>query len=223
MNLKSFGCSFIFGSELADDGRDGPYATPSQLTWPVHLAQHLDRNYECYARPGAGNLQILENILNQTATSNSADLFVIGWTWIDRFDYYPANPVTPSRSPWRTIMPIDTDELAKIYYRDLHSEYRDKFTCLSYIKLAVDTLKQKEIPFVMTYIDRLLFDQQWHATPAVMNLQEYILPHMTEFDGQTFLEWSRANNYPETAAWHPLEAAHQAAGNYIIDIFNSSK
>ena len=91
MKLKSFGCSFIFGSELADDGRDRPYATPSQLTWPSHLAQHLGRDYSCYARPGAGNLQILENILNQSAVSDCNDLFVIGWTWIDRFDYYDAD------------------------------------------------------------------------------------------------------------------------------------
>ena len=65
MTLKSFGCSFIFGSDLADDGRDGPYATPSQLTWPALLAQHLGRDYQCYARPGSGNLQILNTILNQ--------------------------------------------------------------------------------------------------------------------------------------------------------------
>ena len=116
MRLKSFGCSFIFGSELADDGSNGPHDTPSQLTWPAHLARHLSRDYVCYARPGSGNLQILENILNQAATSDAADLFVIGWTWIDRFDYYPANPASPSRSPWRTIMPVDTDDLAKVYY-----------------------------------------------------------------------------------------------------------
>jgi hypothetical protein len=41
MNLKSFGCSFIFGSELSDDGRNGLYATGSRLTWPAHVAQHL--------------------------------------------------------------------------------------------------------------------------------------------------------------------------------------
>jgi hypothetical protein len=216
MRLKSFGCSFIFGSELADDGRDGPYAMPSQLTWPSHLAQYLDKDYQCYARPGAGNLQILEQILNQAADNNNVDLFVIGWTWIDRFDYYPANPITPSRSPWRTIMPVDTDSLAKTYYRDLHSEYRDKFTCLSYIKLTIDTLNQKNIPFIMTYMDNLLFDQQWHTTPAVIDLQEYVKPHMTTFEGLSFLDWSRMHGYPETASWHPLEAAHVAAGNYMI-------
>ena len=220
MNLKSFGCSFIFGNELADDGRDGLYATPSRLTWPAHLAQHLNALYECFARPGVGNLQILEQVLNQAAINNNTELFVIGWTWIDRFDYYPVNPSTPSQSPWRTIMPIDTDELAKIYYRDLHSEYRDKFTCLSYIKLAIDTLNQKNIPFIMTYMDNLLFDQRWHTTPAVIDLQNYIQPHMTTFEGQSFLEWSRAHGYPETAAWHPLEQAHKAAGDYMIKVFD---
>jgi hypothetical protein len=217
MKLKSFGCSFIFGSELADDGRDRPYATPSQLTWPSHLAQHLGRDYSCYARPGAGNLQILENILNQSAVSDCNDLFVIGWTWIDRFDYYDAdhNPKI-KRTPWSTIMPIDTTDVAKVYYRDLHSEYRDKFTCLCYIKLAIDTLRQKNIPFIMTYIDELLFDQRWHATAAVEDLQQYIKPCMTKFNGLTFLEWSRKNGYPETTQWHPLEMAHRAAADLVI-------
>ena len=220
MNLKSFGCSFIFGSELADDGRDSLYATPSQLTWPAHLSRHLAKEYQCYARPGAGNLHILEQLLNQAAISNNSDLFVVGWTWIDRFDYYPANPDTPSRSPWRTIMPVDKDLLAKTYYRELHSEYRDKFTSLSYIKLAIDTLNQKGIPFIMTYMDYLLFDQQWHTTPAVMDLQEYIKPYLTTFENKTFLEWSRSRAYPETIAWHPLEAAHAAAGEYMIKVFD---
>ena len=132
MTLKSFGCSFIFGSELRDDGL---YATPSNLTWPAHLADHLTCNYECYARPGAGNLQILEQVLNQSAINNDTDLFVIGWTWIDRFDYYDAdyNPKV-KRNPWNTIMPIDESAIAKVYYKELHSEYQDKYTCLSYNK-----------------------------------------------------------------------------------------
>jgi hypothetical protein len=159
-------------------------------------------------------------VLNQVSASDESDLFVVGWTWIDRFDYYPVNPVTPSRSPWRTIMPVDQNEIAKIYYRDLHSEYKDKFACLSYIKLAIDTLKQKNICFVMTYMDRLLFDQQWNTSPAVEDLQKYIKPYMTEFDEKTFLEWSRDRGYPETATWHPLEQAHQVAGDYMIKVFD---
>jgi hypothetical protein len=218
MKLKSFGCSFIFGSDLADDGYGGPCATFSQLTWPAHLAKHYNRDYSCYARPGAGNLQILENILNQSAVSDCNDLFVVGWTWIDRFDYYDSNHNPKiKRTPWSTIMPIDTTDVARVYYRDLHSEYRDKFTCLCYLKLAIDTLRQKNIPFIMTYMDELLFDQRWHITPSVEYLQQYIKPCMTKFDGLTFLEWSRKNGYPETAQWHPLESAHQAAAELMIN------
>jgi hypothetical protein len=81
--------------------------------------------------------------------------------------------------------------------------------------LAIDTLKQKGIPFVMTYQDELLFDQQWHTTPAVLDLQAYVEPYMTLFENQTFVSWSRDQGYPESDTWHPLEEAHQAAFELI--------
>lgn len=221
MILKSFGCSFIFGSDLPDAvAIPGQAVVPSQQTWPAVLAKNFNYQYECFARPGSGNLQILEKILNQTSASDGSVLFVIGWTWIDRFDYYNANYSKISWHDWSTILPVDTTEIAKVYYRDLHSEYQDKFTCLSYIKLAIDTLKQKNIPFVMTCMDELLFDQQWHTTPAVVDLQEYVRPYIVSFEGQTFLDWSRANGYPISTTLHPLEAAHQAAGEYMIKVFD---
>jgi hypothetical protein len=223
MRLKSFGCSFIFGSELDNASIAPGNVTPSNHTWPAHLARYLARDYECYAKPGSGNLQILEKILTHASNKNGHDLFVICWTWIDRYDYYNSDYNGMLWQDWLTIMPVDTNNVAKTYYRDLHSEYRDKFTCLSYIKLAIDTLNQKGIPFIMTYMDELLFDQQWHTTPAVLDLQEYVKPHMTTFEGQSFLEWSRAQGYPETANWHPLEAAHRAAGDYMIKVFDKQK
>ena len=210
--LKSFGCSFIFGSDLLDSTANSEIYVPSQHTWPAHVAQHLNFEYECHACPGSGNLQILERLLNQLPTTTSSDLVVVGWTWIDRFDYYHGNHDSGSGlSPWITIMPTDDTDLAKTYYRDLHSEYKDKFNCLSYIRLAIDSLKQKNIPFVMTYMDRLLFDKRWNTSPGVLEMQSLIEPYMTMFDSQTFLEWSRKHNYPESANWHPLEEAHQNA------------
>jgi len=220
MRLKSFGCSFIFGTDLSDARVVIQEVTPSQHTWPAHLARHLRYSYSCHARPGAGNLQIAECILNQAANSSSTDLFVVGWTWIDRFDYVDTNNQWPEATPWSTIMPVDTTDIAKMYYRDLHSEYRDKLTTLMSMRLVIDILKQKGIPFVMTCMDNLIFDQRWHTTPAVTDLQEYIKPYMTMFDGQTFLDWCRANNYPVSTTLHPLEAAHQAAGDYMIKVFD---
>lgn len=218
MNLKSFGCSFIFGNELADDGRHGPYATPSQLTWPALLAKQLGRNYECFARPGAGNLQICEQVLNQIPSSASSDFFVIGWTWIDRFDYYDANfDRQKKRSPWSTLMPIDESDLAKTYYKYLHSEYRDKLSTLNHIKLTIDSLNQAQIPFLMTFMDDLIFDKRWNISPAVSFLQDYSRKFMTQFEGLSFLDWSRQHNFAITQAWHPLEPAHEAACAYLLE------
>jgi hypothetical protein len=223
MQLKSFGCSFIFGSELSDNSEELVLSNPmgqfSQLTWPAHLSTHFGYKYECYARPGSGNLQIAERILNELANNEPA-FYVIGWTWIDRFDYYNLDD---EWQPWSTIRPADTSEISTVYYRQLHSEYQDKLKSLMYMRLVIDTLKQKQIPFVMTYIDELTFDQQWHTSLAVLNLQEYIQPYMTTFDNLSFLDWSKKNGYPVTKIGHPLESAHRAAGDYLIKVFDKQK
>lgn len=215
MILKSFGCSFIFGSDLADDGRNGPKPTPSQYTWPANIARDKGLDYQCYARPGAGNLQILEQVLNQV-NDTQPSIFVIGWSWIDRFDYYDKDwDHRYKLSPWSTIMPVDDTALAKTYYKHLHSQYQDKLTTLIYIKSAIDMLKEKQIPFLMTYMDELIFETEWHCTPAILELQEAIKPHMRSFNGQTFLEWSRSQGFEISEQLHPLEPAHLAAAELI--------
>jgi hypothetical protein len=225
MNLKSFGCSFIYGSELSDEqlwikGVQPPQH--SKLTWPAHLARHLNYDYLCYARPGAGNLQIAEQVLTHLATNEQA-LFIINWTFIDRFDYCNlTNPNKwPGAMPWSTIMPIDETDIAKTYYKELHSEIRDKLTTLMSIKLVLDTLKQKNCPFIMTYMDDLIFDQRWHTTPAITDMQDYILPHMTTFNGLNLQQWTKKNGYPITSIGHPLEEAHAAAGELMIKVFDT--
>jgi hypothetical protein len=223
MTLKSFGCSFIFGNELADDGHNGFCDTGSQLTWPAHLAQHTNHSYSCHARPGAGNLQIAEQVLNQIATAQASDVFIIGWTWIDRFDYYPVHPRDWSHSPWRTLMPVDKTVLAKTYYKELHSEYRDKLVTLINIKLVIDSLRQKQIPFLMTYMDQLILDRRWNTSAAIAILQDSVEPCMTQFEGMNFLDWSKKNKYPISVTWHPLDRAHRAAADYMITIFDTQK
>jgi hypothetical protein len=225
MNLKSFGCSFIYGSELSDevlcDRAARQHPKHSNSTWPAHLARHLNYDYLCYARPGAGNLQIAETVLSQLAT-NKQSLFVIGWTYIDRFDYVSVNnPDKWPGMPWSTLMPIDTDAVAETYYRDLHSEIRDKLATLMSIRVVIDTLKQKNCPFIMTYMDDLILDQRWNTTPAITDLQDYIRPHMTTFEGQNFQQWSKKNGHPITAIGHPLESAHCAAGELMIKVFDT--
>jgi hypothetical protein len=224
MKLKSFGCSFIFGSELTDHSRNPQH--PSNFTWPAHLARHLKYDYQCYARPGSGNLQIAERVLSHATDSNDS-MFVVGWTWIDRFDYTNStisnSPQASQWTNWRTLMPTDETQLSKTYYQSLHTEYRDKLTTLMSIRLVIDNLKQRNIPFLMTYMDDLIFDQRWNITPAVTDLQEYILPYMTTFDNLNFVDWSKKNEYPITKQWHPLDEAHAVAGDYMIKVFDTQK
>jgi hypothetical protein len=208
MDIKSFGCSFIYGSELADD--KGTRSDPSQLTWPALLSKQSDYGYQCYAQPGIGNLQIAEQVLNQ---STDFALYIIGWTWIDRFDY-----VDSKDNQWVTILPVNTDSIATTYYKNMHSEYRDKLTTLMNIRLVIDTLQQKGYPFIMTFMDNLAFDTRWHTNTAILELQDYVRPHMTCFDGMNFLDWSKEQGYPIGTAAHPLEQAHAAAAEYMLQL-----
>jgi hypothetical protein len=227
MQVKSFGCSYIFGSELPDEIRKidetnrRSYFAGSQLTWPCLVAKNYGYPYNTYARPGSGNLQILERLLsNLSGSINNDILCIIGWTWIDRFDYCIEKSQWPGM-PWSTLMPIDDNEVAKIYYRDLHSEIRDKFVNLLYIKQAIDALKSKSIPFIMTYMDHLLFDDKWNTTPAIVEMQTYIKPYMTQFDELNFQQWTKKNKFPISTIGHPLEQAHYAASKYIIQALDT--
>jgi uncharacterized alpha-E superfamily protein len=70
-------------------------------------------------------------------------------------------------------------------------------------------------------MDDLMFDQQWHTTPAIVDLQNYIRPHMTTFEGMNFQQWSKKNGHAISAIGHPLESAHAAAGELMIKVFDT--
>jgi hypothetical protein len=223
MKVKSFGCSFIFGNELNDDGRDRAYATPSQFTWPAIVAQRLQATYKCYAKPGAGNLRILEQIMHQAGLDNVDTLYIIGWTWIDRFDYvvsdkhydYVVDDEDHHRGNWRehweAITPTTDSDLAEFYYRRFHTQLKDKLQSLIYIRMAIDLLRSKQIPFVMTCIDDLIFDRRWQIPVSITDTQDYIKSYITDFQGRNFLDWSRHHGFPIGKWLHPLEQAHEAA------------
>ena len=207
MKLKSFGCSFIWGSEMADAN-----TYPSKCSWPALVADHLQIPYQCMARPGSGNLQIAEQILNHVAREPA--FFVINWTYIDRFDY-----VDSSNDQWNTIRPGAQDSLAEHYYRDLHSQYRDKLVTLMQIKLCIDALQQAGHEFVMTYMDELMFETEWHTSPAVLALQQYIRPCLQQFDRRNMLEYSRGRGHVISPQAHPLESAHEDLFQYVLANF----
>jgi hypothetical protein len=139
-------------------------------------------------------------------------VFVVNWSWIDRFDY-----VQDHNNCWTTTRPTCTNEQADYYYRHFHSQYRDKLTTLINIKLVIDTLQQHGHQIIMSYMDDLIFETEWHVSPAVLELQDYVRPYMTTFEGKTFLQWCQHHGYRINEHMHPLEHAHAAAADYLIN------
>jgi hypothetical protein len=161
----------------------------------------------------------LEQLSCLAATDDPA-LFIIGWTWIDRFDYVD-EPNQFVRYPWETIGPGHTTDLSRLYFKNFHSQFRDKLVALSYIKLAIDTLKQKNHPFIMTYMDDLIFETNWHCNPAITDMQDYVRPYLSNFDGMSMLDWSRKHGYEISDSWHPLEPAHEGVAKIVINNLDS--
>jgi hypothetical protein len=92
-----------------------------------------------------------------------------------------------------------------------------------HIKLCVDAMQQAGHEFVMTYMDHLLFETQWHTSPAVLRLQEHIRPHMRQFDGRNMLEYSRDRGHDFGHQAHPLESAHEDLFQYVLANFAVDK
>jgi len=218
MKIKSFGCSFIYGSDLEDSEIEvidpGIGYFPSKLTWPALLATRLGLDYECYAIPGQGNFKILCDIVSQGSLDDKS-LMLINWTWIDRYDYLD------DREQWNTLRPSENSELEKFYYRNLHSQYQDLLKSIYYINTAIDFLNEKNYPFVMSFMDNNLLtpiNPDWHDPRCLEVIQTKISKHLTTFEGMNFLDWSQHCGFSISKTWHPLEEAHVGAADYMFGL-----
>jgi hypothetical protein len=214
MKLKSFGCSFIYGTDLPDwsEFDEDPIYSYSNVTWPALIAKKLNLKYECYASPGIGNFRILCNIINQ-ASFNDPAVFVINWTWIDRFDYIN------KFEKWQSILPGDDTLESDFYYRNFHSQFKDMLTSVYFVNIAIDFLNEKKIPFVMSYMDYCMteaLDKNWHDPKYLSVIQEKIKKYLVDFQGKNFLDWSKTNGFEISQSCHPLELAHAGAAEYML-------
>jgi hypothetical protein len=220
MKLKSFGCSFIWGSELPDVAIPGP----SQLTWPALLGRELDLKYECHAWPGRGNFFIAKQVLDQLALGDPA-LYVVNWTWIDRFDFIDLN----NKEQWETLRPGQGNHPhSDFYYRNLHAELQDKLHNLQLIKLVTLELLAAQQPFIMCYMDDLIFDQRWHATPSMVKQQEFLKPLMLHWktDQEKLVNWSfwaAIAGHPITHGNHLLESGHHMVFCDVLERLKSKE
>lgn len=242
--VVSFGDSFIFGDELLDDfGTTIPTCVvqqssdypekykiliqravgqrpeafnerASQSTWPALVSKDLNIPYECYAISGASNQTILRQLLTHLDNLTADDLVVIGWTFIDRWDFY-------YNDEWVTIRPDTEHEVSKIYFKYVQSELWDKWETLKSISLVQTLLKERGINFLMTCQDTLINDANYNIDTYIDTLRNIVRNDIVWFDNCGFNEW--AKGYPRGKNGHPLEEAHQAAFEYIRENYDFTK
>ena len=215
----AIGDSFTRGDELADC----PPQTEidnccSNLTWPALLAKSLDATYQSYSFGGAGN----QWISWQVATRIKQDtLYIVNWSWFERFDY-----VDIETDLWTTTHPRHEDKLDHYFYRNLDSDIWNLHRNLQQMHSTISLLKQNNVDFIMTCLDTNYIANSNTIRPpdsivfvnwtnAISNLQEQVVPHIVDFEGMSFLEWSKHNSFELGPNGHPLEEAHAEAAKYI--------
>jgi len=218
--IVSFGDSFIFGTEIKNNNN-------GHAAWPGLIASDIGVEYETYAIPGCGNEAITRQILAYFSNNPSNNvLAVINWTWGLRWDFYiptSENWVTLGLTcvPSKLIDYVTEYEAERIinFYRDYpgHSIIWDKFRTFQTMYTAQQLLKSLGVVAIQTYTDAELWDQTWHSPDYIKIMQESVQGPMLDFEGRTFLDWSRHNGFKITEAWHPLDDAHRAAADLWRD------
>ena len=217
----AFGDSFTRGDELADCSDDVPLRY-SQSTWPALIAKLLNCDYECYAIGGKGNQWISWQVASRIKQDT---LCIVNWTWFERFDY-----VDVTTDEWTTTHPRHDEKLDHYFYRNLDNDVWNLHRNLQQIHSTISLLKQNNVNFIMTCLDNSYLSDLKDFRPgkqsntvwtnAVSNLQEQVIPHIVDFEGMSFLEWSKHNSFELGPNGHPLEKAHAEAANYILDKCN---
>lgn len=227
--LISFGDSFTWGTDLSDD--DPGRQQPSKLTWPSLFANKLGLEYICLAKPGASNHEITRLFFNYSKSITKDDLIVVNWTWLDRWEYFDSNLPKHLYGPthveffwledqhqWIQVRPGDDKE--KYYWANYHSELNDKWKSLQLVHSVKSWLDKREIPYLMTCVDMLIKDQEFHTPDYILALQREVLESILWFDKQGFVDWSRTRGYPVSAGWHPMDLAHSKAAELIFTSFD---
>jgi len=240
--LIAFGDSFTWGTDLSDDIGYGSYNRAeylafkainpnstedktkdgySRYTWPALLAKELNLNYQCFAKPGASNSEICRTILKNIDNIDKNDKVIVNWTWIDRWEYFNINT-----NKWNTLQAHSTEnkDLSNMYFKYFHSELHSKLETLKQMYLIFNVLKEKDICYISTLIDSLAIDTQYHIPSYNKYLQDQVKDCIIWFEGVSFYEWSKNNNYAISEVGnHPLEEAHQNAFNYIMSNYEFTK
>jgi hypothetical protein len=191
----------------------------SLKTWPALLANHFQSEYCCQSISGCSNQTIIRTLTKFINDITDDDLIIIDWTFSDRWDYIDLDEVFVD-DQWKTLRPSSTKktEIEKFYFKYIQSELWNKWESLRAIMLAKYMLMSKNIKFFMTCEDNLIFDTAYHNNSYIINFQKELELDIFWFENSGFYRWAKDKNFPRGKENdHPLDEAHQAAFEYIIN------
>jgi hypothetical protein len=246
------GDSFIWGIDLSDLQHCG-VGGHSQSTWPALLAQCCNSQYVCTATPGGSNDTIVRNIIKTCEELKNQDIQVIvQWTFPWRFGFRFVDPVqwynfdiqvitgedfkdTQAYEFHQTLNKFGIPKFTEQFYRTIGTtEYWPVYSTIKEILLLQGYLKSKNINYIFTAVDNVIFENSTISTPAdtyVKNLYDqidwsywYWFPgSIEEYETTTprgFYQWALENKYNKGKTGHPLEDAHRDAAELIKEKFN---
>lgn len=130
---------------------------------------------------------------------------------------------------------VGTKEFANIFFKHVaYEEYWSIYTSLKEIVALQNYLKVKNIPYLFSCADNVLFECATAVTPPdvyLKSLQSQLdknswfmfsrgdKSHETQTP-RGFYQWAEENKYPKGISSHPLEAAHSNAAELIKEKFN---
>lgn len=265
MLILSSGCSFIWGSEMPDCRHHG-LGGFSRSTWPALLAKSVTAQYDCVATAGAGNDIIARNVIAYCENTAVPGLVIVQWTFPWRFGFRFVYPTTQWRTidlwtiddeykPVEAVLtPSDeffqnserikaaaksagVKDFANTFFKHISfGEYWPVYSTLKEIIGLQNYLTIKNIPFIFTCADNVIFDCQTAVDSddfIKMYQNQLNKEHWFMFPSKTsrtspdkkqplkgFYQWVGENKYDTAPGGHPLEQAHKDAAMLIQGKFN---
>ena len=233
MILVAGGDSFIWGSELADE----THTNPSRNTYTALLANDLQAEYICTARPGNSNDAIARMTMLECNKHSGQISVVVAWTFMPRFEFRFTYPIKSPISPWASINPHqynkpEVKEFSDYFFKHVGTDIEyQQYNSLRAALLLQTYFVNKQIPYMFTLADnnfcndysalsddcKILWDQiDWSHWFFFVPASEAWLTTSP----RGFYQWAVENKYDIGPNGHPLEQAHTVAAMLMKDKFN---
>lgn len=207
MRILSFGASITYGSELPS----------ANCTWASIIAQKLEVNYLCLAKPGSANTTIARQILSYPDYAN--DFALVMWTSCTRYEFMTHSGLEQI-TPW-----VTQKGFVKEWYKGPgHFEFTEISNTLRDVLLAKQFLESIKIPYLFVFDNNEFKNSSiWHANDPYIAAMKEMMPwdNILWFEGEGFINWAKNKNY-EFVNSHPGVVAHKEAADYILSNWSFS-